>query len=91
MLSISTGDASNFDVYEEDTEPYGKPGNDPYADKVCGMLKVVSKYMFINFIQNITVLGFLGATFPLSRPRQFQSSLETTITAGVMRYTSRRD
>ena len=27
------GDTSNFDVYEEETEPYGKPGPDPYADK----------------------------------------------------------
>jgi protein kinase A len=27
------GDASNFDVYEEDPEPYGKVGPDPYAAK----------------------------------------------------------
>jgi protein kinase A len=27
------GDASNFDVYEEESEPYGKPGTDPYAEK----------------------------------------------------------
>ena len=27
------GDTSNFDVYDEEAEPYGKPGPDPYADK----------------------------------------------------------
>ena len=27
------GDASNFDIYEENTEPYGKQGLDPFADK----------------------------------------------------------
>lgn len=27
------GDTSNFDTYDEDHEPYGAPGNDPYRDK----------------------------------------------------------
>ncbi|KAI3653487.1 hypothetical protein MP228_001434 [Amoeboaphelidium protococcarum] len=27
------GDASNFDVYEEDPEPYGREGIDPFAEK----------------------------------------------------------
>lgn len=27
------GDTSNFDVYEENPEPYGKVGPDPYAEK----------------------------------------------------------
>lgn len=30
------GDSSNFDVYEEDPEPYGKVGVDVYADKFVG-------------------------------------------------------
>jgi protein kinase A len=30
------GDTSNFDVYEEDPEPYGRVQYDPYADKFAG-------------------------------------------------------
>eukprot|EP00158_Paraphelidium_tribonemae_P004592 Partr_v1_DN26858_c0_g1_i1_m40843 putative CAMP-dependent protein kinase, catalytic subunit len=30
------GDTSNFDVYDENTEPYGRVGTDPYADKFKG-------------------------------------------------------
>ena len=30
------GDTSNFDVYEEDPEPYGRMAHDPNADKFAG-------------------------------------------------------
>ncbi|KNE59666.1 AGC/PKA protein kinase [Allomyces macrogynus ATCC 38327] len=30
-LNRGDGDTSNFDVYPEETEPYGRPGPDPYA------------------------------------------------------------